>query len=237
MKVILMTGGSGVIGRELMRVNKNFEIVAPSSKKMDVLNYDQIQQHIDRVQPDIFLHAAALTRPMIQHEEFPEKSVKLNIIGTSNAVLACMKHKVKMVYLSTDYVYPGEDGNYKEEDPLKPSNNYAISKMGGECAVQLYENSLILRACFSGRPFVHEKAFVDAYKSYMYYDEIAPIILKVLEKDLVGVLNIGGERQSVYDFAKLSKKDVGKITINEIGDWVPRDTSMNLDKLNGHLNT
>ena len=73
----------------------------------------------------------ALTRPMVLHTENPDLSISTNIIGTSNVVLACMESNVKLVYISTDYVYPGTDGNYKEEDPLLPVNLYAWSKLGG----------------------------------------------------------------------------------------------------------
>ena len=74
------------------------------------------------------------------HEKFIEKSISLNIIGTSNVVIACQKLNIKLIYFSTSYVYPGKKGNYKETDPLLPSNNYAWSKLGGrESAVQLYK--------------------------------------------------------------------------------------------------
>ena len=71
------------------------------------------------------------------HNENIEKSIKINIIGTSNLVLECEKLNIKIIYFSTNYVYPGKKGNYKETSPLLPVNNYAWSKMGGECAVQM----------------------------------------------------------------------------------------------------
>ena len=67
--------------------------------------------------------------------------------------------KIKLVYISTGYVYPGKKGNYKETDPLRPWNNCGWSKLGGEASVQMYKNSLILRANISQSPFVHKKAF------------------------------------------------------------------------------
>ena len=66
-----------------------------------------------------------------------------------------------MIYFSTNYVYPGTKGNYKETDPLLPINNYAWSKLGGETSVQLYKNSLIIRVCMTERPFVHKVAFIE----------------------------------------------------------------------------
>jgi dTDP-4-dehydrorhamnose reductase len=73
---------------------------------------------------------------MVKHIESPDASIKNNIIGTSNVVLACIEYNIKLIYISTDYVYPCTEGNYSEEDPLLPVNEYAWSKLGGECAVK-----------------------------------------------------------------------------------------------------
>ena len=83
------------------------------------------------------------------HDKDINRSIDLNIIGTANITKACVKKNVKLIYLSTNYVYPGIRGNYKEIDPVKPFNNYAWSKLGGEASVQLYKNSLILRVCMT----------------------------------------------------------------------------------------
>ena len=86
---------------------------------------------------------------MKMHDKNINRSIDLNIIGTSNLVKEAAKIGAKIIYLSTSYVYPGKKGNYSEEDALKPWNNYSWSKLGGECAVQMYKNSLILRLCMT----------------------------------------------------------------------------------------
>ena len=63
------------------------------------------------------------------HEKNISKSIDLNIIGTCNIVKICEKYKIKLIYLSTGYVYPGTKGNYNENDPVKPFNNYGLSKI------------------------------------------------------------------------------------------------------------
>ena len=63
------------------------------------------------------------------HEKQINLSIDNNIIGTCNLVKVCKKLKIKLVYLSTSYVYPGSKGNYKETSPLLPYNNYAWSKL------------------------------------------------------------------------------------------------------------
>ena len=105
------------------------------------------------------IHSAALSRPMSIHDKNIEESISTNIIGTSNIVKICSQEKIKLIYFSTNYVYPGIKGNYKEDDPILPINKYAISKFGGECAVQMYDNSLILRICMTEKPFVHKNGF------------------------------------------------------------------------------
>ena len=87
-----------------------------------------------------------------------------------------------MVYFSTNYVYPGIKGNYSERDAVLPVNNYAWSKLGGEASVQLYKNSLILRACMTEKPFVHNKAFANVRTSFMYHEDVAKILFKLLNK-------------------------------------------------------
>ena len=110
-----------------------------------------------------------------------EKSIDLNIIGTANITKICSELKIKLIYFSTNYVYPGIKGNYSETDSLLPVNNYAWSKLGGECSVQLYKDSLILRVCMTERPFLHKKAFINVKSSFMYHDEVAKILFKLLK--------------------------------------------------------
>ena len=91
------------------------------------------------------------------HEKDIIKSIDLNIIGTCNIVKAASKSNIKVIYISTSYVYPGKKIDYSENDPVKPWNNYSWSKLGGECAVQMYSNSLVVRLCMTERPFIHKK--------------------------------------------------------------------------------
>jgi dTDP-4-dehydrorhamnose reductase len=234
-KKLLISGGSGRFASEIIKQNTAYEILAPDKQEMDITNLDSVNKVVDEFNPDIFLHPAALTRPMVKHLEHPEISIEVNIIGTSNICLSCMERNIKLVYISTDYVYPGTEGNYKETDALLPVNLYAWSKLGGECAVQLYENSLILRTCMTERPFVHEKALVDSQKSLMYIDEAANICLQLLSQQ--GIINLGGESTNSYDFIKDERPEVKKIYRKDILDVnMAIDSSMNLNKLQGVLN-
>ena len=235
MKRILISGGNGEFAKELQRHNTEYEIVAPSKKEMDITKTEDIDYFIYSNKPDYFIHAGALTRPMVIHESEPNKSIITNIIGTSNVVLACMKYNLKLIYLSTDYVYPGIEGNYDEDDYLKPFTNYGWSKLGGECAVRLYDNHLILRMAMNKRPFPHPKALVDMKKSLMYIDDASKVVLELLDE--MGTINIGGKSQSVYNFVKESNPNIGKIYLNDIEDVnMATDCSMDTTKMKELLN-
>ena len=160
------------------------------------------------------------------HDKQISKSVDLNIIGTANVVKACFSQKVKLIYFSTGFVYEGTEGNYSENSPLKPINNYAWSKLGGECAVQMYKNSLILRLTICERPFVHKKAFYDVKTNFMYHDEFAKILPNLL--DLKGILNVGGPIKSIYNFVKETNKKILKCSGSK---HFPPNPSMNISKL------
>ena len=137
MKKIIFTGGSGKFGKVFKKFNSNKKnIYFPSSKTFDVTNQKKMENFIKKVKPKVIIHAAAISRPMDLHRKKIEKSINTNIIGTSNIVNLCYKYKIKLIYFSTNYVYPSRNGNYKEHHSLLPFNNYAWSKLGGECAVQ-----------------------------------------------------------------------------------------------------
>tara|TARA_B100000686_G_scaffold212029_1_gene218928 strand:+ start:1103 stop:1801 length:699 start_codon:yes stop_codon:yes gene_type:complete len=227
MKKIIFTGGSGRFGKVFKKNKYNLKTFYPNKKELNILNLKSIENYIKRKKPNYFIHCAGLSRPMDVHEKDITKSINLNIIGTCNVVFACDKFNLKLIYFSTGYVYPGIKGNYKENDSVLPINNYAWSKLGGECAVKLYKNSLILRITMCERPFPHKYAFDDVKANFMFNDEVAKIIPKILNKK--GVLNIGGKTQSIYRFAKRNKKNVKKSSSKS---KLPKNLSMNLSKLN-----
>ena len=175
---IIFTGGSGRFGQVLQKSNFHLKALFPDKEDLDVTNIKSIERYLRKVKPKILVHMAGLSRPMKIHEENLIKSISLNILGTANITMACAKYNVKLIYFSTLYVYPGKKGNYSEEDPLLPFNNYGWSKLGGESSVQMYKNSLILRICMTEKPFVHKKAFADVKTNFMFHEEVVPIFKK-----------------------------------------------------------
>lgn len=227
MAKILVTGSGGRFGKVLKKIKfGKHDIIFKNKKELDILSTQSIKKNLEKYKPNYILHLAGLSRPMNIHDTKISRSINLNIVGTCNVVNESSKLGIKVIYLSTSYVYPGTKGNYKEEDPLKPWNNYSWSKLGGECAVQMYKNSLIIRLCMTEKPFVHKHAYSNVKSNFIYQEDAAKLILKIINKK--GLINLGGPSQTVYNFVKKYNKNIKKKTSR--GEF-PKRTDMNLNKL------
>ena len=224
-KKIIVTGGNGRFGKELQKVKSKYKFTFLDKKKLDIQSTTSIQKNINKFKPDCVLHLAGLSRPMSIHENKLKKSIDLNIIATANLVKSCSEKNIKLIFFSTSYVYPGKKGNYKEDDALLPWNNYGWSKLGAEASVQMYKNSLIIRACMTERPFIHKSAFSNVISNFIFHDQFVKLFLKVIDKK--GVINIGGKSQTIFSFAKSYNKKVKKIKSKK---QMPLKMYMNLNK-------
>ncbi len=226
MKKIIFTGGSGRFGEVFKKTKNKFRIFYPTKKELNILSLKSIEAYINKKKPNYFMHAAGLSRPMSIHDTNIEKSILLNIIGTANVVIACSKFNIKLIYFSTGYVYPGNKGNYKEEDSVNPFNKYAWSKLGGEASVKLYNNSLILRLIMCEKPFNHKIAYKDIKTNFIFHDEVAKYLPRLLNKK--GIINIGGKIQTIYNFAKKYNPNIKKASGRH---YFPPNISMDIKKL------
>ena len=227
-KKILVTGGNGRFAKILKENNNKLNLVFVSRKECNILDIKSIQKIFKKIKPSIILHCAGLSRPMQTHEKNISKSIDLNIIGTANITKVCEKNNIKLIYFSTGYVYEGTRGNYSETDPVKPFNNYGLSKLGGECAVSMYKNSLILRITMTEKPFLYKKAFSNLKTNYMFHEDLVKMLPKLINRK--GIINVGGKTQSVYSFAKFQDKSIKKIKAKQ-NDLMPLNQTMNLTKL------
>tara|TARA_B100001996_G_C18650979_1_gene589386 strand:+ start:1151 stop:1855 length:705 start_codon:yes stop_codon:yes gene_type:complete len=232
-KKILVTGGDGRFSKILKQKNKSLELFYASKKQCNILSISSIEKIVKKIKPKIIMHCAGLSRPMDIHEKNISKSIDLNIIGTANITKVCKKNDIKLVYFSTGYVYEGVKGNYSERDPVKPFNNYGLSKLGGECAVAMYKNSLILRITMTEKPFPYKKAFTNLKTNFMYHEDLVKILPKIIKKR--GIINVGGKSLSVFQFAKKFNRNILKIKASSKSK-LPLNQTMNLSKLNKILN-
>ena len=234
-KKMLFTGGRGLLGSEFKKILPDIDY--PSKTEFDVTNFEQMDRYLGGREWSVIVHAAAFTSPP-RIDQDPLRAIDINIIGTANVVKLCMKYGLKLIYLCTDYVFKGDRGNYSEDDPVFPVNKYAWSKLGGECAVRLYENSIIIRTTFGPNEFPFEKAFVDQWTSRESVSTTARMIAKLLDTDFKGTVHVGGKRKTVFEYARSldQNKEVKELSIHEINFKVPADTSMNCELYNGLVN-
>lgn len=234
-KKILFTGGSGLLGGEIRKLRPDLHY--PPENDFNITDYDQMDRYLKNGDWSMIVHAAAFTSPP-KIDQDPLLAIEVNIIGTANVVKLCMKYGLKLIYICTDYVFKGDRGNYREDDPVYPVNKYAWSKLGGECAVRMYDNSLVIRTTFGPNVFPYEKAFVDQWTSRESVSVTARMIASLFDRDVTGTIHVGGKRKSVFEYAKGLDpgKDIKELSIHDVNFKVPVDTSMNCERLDSIIN-
>lgn len=225
----LVTGGSGLLGGELKQLLP--AALFPSSAEFNVRAFEQMDAYLSRHPVTAVLHAAAFTSPPAVEKE-PLNGIETNIIGTANVVKLCMKHSLRLIYISTDYVFSGDKGDYKENEPVHPVNKYAWSKLGGECAVRMYDKALIVRTSFGANVFPYDKAFVDQWTSRLPVKEAAKRLKALMDAEVYGVIHIGSHRRTVYEYARSlnGSHAIGQLSIGDVSFKVPRDTSLDCSR-------
>lgn len=222
-KTVLITGSSGQLGgrlKEMLPVS-----LVPTRSDFDLADLSAMEEYFASNEFDTVIHCAARTSPPVIDKD-PTAAISDNIIATGNLALMCNKYQKRLIYISTDYVYPGVKGNYKETDDLNPVNKYAISKLGGECAARLVKDHMVLRLSFGPDEFPYDKAWTDQYTSREPLRAISKKIVASLDLDYTGILNVGGDRTSVYQYAKALKPEVQGISITKANFILPEDTSL-----------
>jgi len=226
---MLFTGGKGLLASHL---KAHFpKAIFVDIEEFDITDPKQMESFLTQNKISTIVHCAAFTL-VPKAEKDPGILIDINIVGTANVAKLCIKHGIKLVYISTDYVFDGERGMYKENDPVFPVNKYAWSKLGGECAVRLYENSLIIRTTFGPDVFPYEAAFVDQWTSREGVTVMSKKIADLIKKDVKGVFHVGGRRKTVFEYAKAldPSKDIKQRSIKELDVKLPKDTSLDTGK-------
>lgn len=228
MEKLLLIGASGFLGRKLLpSLSSQYEVVGTAysrihseenqaSMTLDITNPKQVRDVIEQVNPSIIILAAALA-DMDRCETERGLAVKINVTGVEN-VVHCCQNRV-LVYYSSDAVFDGVRGDYREDDATNPINFYGETKLRGEQAVRSLPNHLILRIClmYSDQPdspkFIPwlirnlaqgKKVNVahDFTINPTFIDEVASTTLSLLQKKCRGVYHVAGASAwSCYDIA------------------------------------
>lgn len=210
---IAVLGGGGLLSKELKKVDSELKLF--TKEEVDVRNPNTFK-YLDLY--DTIIHTAALIdNTQVKNNE--SDFIRTNIIGTANIANYCLFMGKRLIYISTDYVYHGE-GPHSENEPLYPYNLYAWSKLGGECSVRFVPNHVIIRTSFGKTEFPYENGFDNLFTSKDYVDVIAPLIMDVVnDPDFVGVINVGTDRKTVYEYAIQRNPEVKKDSLPESVDF------------------
>lgn len=226
MNQILITGSAGKLGNGLANIMDN--IVLGTRENFDFTNLEMMQSLLNQ-HPTIktIIHCGALVSPPKVNEQV-DLAIKTNIIGTALLSSICFQKGIRLVYISTDYVFSGNKGNYIETDELLPQNKYAWSKLGGEASVQMLDNFVIIRMSFGPDIFPYKAAFIDQYTSRERLSTIVEKIKNIAISEFKGIIHIGEDRKTVYDYAiSLGANEVEQISIKDMNVKMPVDTSLN----------
>lgn len=218
--MILLTGGSGLLGQELQ---KYINCYNPTHEAMDITKRQNVASDFDMI-----VHCAAYT-DIVKAEEDRESCYAVNVRGTKHMA----QLGLPIVYISTEYIFGGGRGNYKTSDPPDPINYYALTKLLGEDMCSYAPASLIIRCVFKPIPFEHTKACTDQWTSGDYVDKIAVIIAGIINgwsKKGHHVLHVGTGRKSIYELARQTRPDVEPCLRSDIKSVkLPMDTSLELN--------
>lgn len=227
MSKCLLTGGSGRLGKE---IRKLMDVYAPTRGELDIQDIFSVTKCKRNNSFDCVIHCAAFT-DVPGTESRRQDAILTNIIGTKNITTTFCDSRI--IYISTDYVYPGITGNYKETDKEDPFNFYGFTKLGGEAFID-HDKDLIIRTSFKPNDrWPYPKAFIDLFTSADYVDIIAKDIVMLIESNLTGIINVGTERKSVYDLAKRRNQEIAPMSVKEVVNVnMPSDISMDLSRLN-----
>ena len=184
---------------------------------------------VTELRPDVIVHTAAYT-DVAGAEREREACWRVNVEGTRNAAEAAAANGAKLVHISTDYVFWGDRGSYKEDDVGGPVRNYyALTKLVAEESARSAPERLVIRTSFRPRQWVHPSAFADLYTSQDYVDVIAPeIVTAVLHHRDVPyqTLHIATERKSVLELARRRAPDVRSGLRSDAPVDLPEDVSL-----------
>jgi len=229
-KKVLVTGANGFLGTKVVKMLKEHFEVFPTDVtgdfKADITNFSDVLDLFDKIKPKIVIHTAAMTN-VDGCETDKVKAYQSNVVGTKNIVDCCMKFNSWIIFISTDFVFNGVKGNYKEDAEKSPVNYYGTTKAIGEDIVissrvkhtilrvaMLYgfnnenDKGTFFKWCYNGLKGGKELNIVnDQFGCPTLIDDIALALIGLIKKEVYGIYHLTGlEKTSVYEFGLKIKK-------------------------------
>jgi dTDP-4-dehydrorhamnose reductase len=211
---VLITGSKGQLGLELESLGRkfpNFKLFCTDKFSLNILNFEETEQYVLKNNIDVVVNCAAYTDVNKAEDEI-EKADEVNHLAVRNLGLIAKKHHLKLIHISTDYVF---DGNseipYKESDATNPQNAYGITKLNGEKALSEInpQNTLIIRTSWLysefGNNFVKSMLKLSKEKESItvVFDQIgSPTYAKDLALAILQIIpQINSDGLQIYHYA------------------------------------
>lgn len=238
LKKILLTGSNGLLGQkiiDLLRYHTEYELIASSKgenrypkeggyiyENLDITNPLEVERIITKYEPYAVINTAAMTN-VDQCETDKENCDLLNIKAVEYLIKACTKHKVYLVHLSTDFIFDGESGPYKEEDEAKPLSYYGKSKFEAEqlllnsgieysilrtiivygVAAKMSRSNIVLWAKSALEKGDKVKVVNDQFRMPTLAEDLAQACILAIDKRAKGIYHISGkDYMSVIEMVK-----------------------------------
>jgi len=219
---IFLTGSSGTLGSAFVRSGLVSAVLTPDEHELDITDRQAVMEYVAGYEFTALIHCAALAR-MVLCEQDPSSAVNVNVQGTCHLVEAVLEKErstgktIRFIYISTDGVYNGTQGNYKETDPAVPYNIYGWTKHAAECAVGVLADHCIVRTSFFDPEAIRfDTAAEDAYSSKLPIDELVKALAFLLKSEFTGIINVGGQRLSEYERYKKYKPGIQAVRFKDI---------------------
>ena len=253
---ILITGASGQLGTELTKIlSDKHDLIKvynsreiPNGYKLDLTDFPRLEDLIIKKRPDVVINAAAMT-DVDKCEIEREKALKINAEAVKHIIRASRVIEAYVIHISTDYVFDGTKGNYKEEDVPNPINYYGLTKLLGEAYALSYDDALVVRTSgvfrnkgYTAYAYKTLKEGKTVYAFRGFYSPIsarrlAQALQELIELRKSGVLNVAGERISRYELALKIKEKFNLpgnvVEVDEVKGWIakrPYDSSLDVSK-------
>ena len=221
-KLNVLVLGDGLLGSEIIK-QTGWNYI---SRKAGTFNINNIKESLDSYNPDVILNCIANTDT---YSKDKQSHWDINYAFVDELITYCNFHKIKLVHISTDYVYTGSISNATEDDvPMHCNTWYGYTKLLGDGLVQLRSKDYLLCRCtHKPTPFPYDGAWIDQIGNFDYVNVISDLIIKLIKSDSHGLYNVGTEIKSMYELASMTKS-VNKTFTPE---HVPKNQSMDITKL------
>jgi dTDP-4-dehydrorhamnose reductase len=221
--------GDGLLGSELVKQTE-WDNVSRKKNSFDIRNNKEYYKYFLNnwngavwwPKYDVIVNCIANTDTYSNDKELHWDINYKSVVQLTNF---CHENRIKLVHISTDYVYTNSVNNASEEDiPIHGNNWYSYTKLLGDSYVQLNKNNLVLRGTHKQRPFPYDKAWINQIGNFDYVDVMADLIKQLIEKEITGLYNVGTELKTMVDLAK-------NATPVFAPESAPKNVSMNINKL------